>query len=269
LEIIAYIKKNIIKIFIKRNSMKLSFHSYKLFIIASFILFLFSCSDSSDQRAQTLKYLGQPDDIVSQQSYSYKVEYWIYARSDINTVYEFEKSASGCGGSGEWYLARRYYADYHFGYTLWDPPPTITHTPITKAPTGKTIEITAEIKVNKKAIKDTAVKRADLNYRSVGDSLFATMVMSMEDSVSGKFSGEIPFDVVTEKGVEYFLMATSDSAMVHWSTLPENGYFVIAVSDSFTQVEKAGKTTSNFRENKVQHIIEPANKTGRNLPLGP
>lgn len=252
--------------------MKTSSHSYKLFIIVSFILFLFSCSDNNDQQAQTLKYLGQPDNIISQQSYSYKVEYWVYARSDINTVYEFEKSASGCGGSSQWYLARRYYADYNFKYVLWDPPPVITHTPITNAPAGKTIEIIANVTLSKQALKDKIdkdIKRVDLNYRVLGDSLFASMVMSMEDSSSGKFTGEIPFDIVTEKGVEYYLSATSDSVMAHWSTLPVKDYFVIAVSDSFTQVQKAGKTTSNFRENKIEHVIEPANKTGRNLPLGP
>ena len=152
----------------------------KAFSIFAGTILLFSCSDNNDQREQTRKALGEPDSIVSQNMYSYKTEYWVYARSDINTVYEFSKSASGCGGSGEWYLGSRYYADYHFGYSLWDPPPTITHAPITLAPPDRGISISATVKLYKKAVVDTQVLEVDLYYRTYGDSLSQFVVMACE-----------------------------------------------------------------------------------------
>jgi hypothetical protein len=211
-------------------------------------ILLFSCSDNKDQRAQTRKALGEPDQIITQNMYSYQTEYWVYARSDINTVYEFSKSASGCGGSGEWYLGSRYYADYHFGYSLWDPPPTITHTPITLAPPDRGISISATVKLYKKAVVDKQVQEVDLYYRTYGDSLASFVVMACEDSSTGLYTGEIPAMNVTTAGAEYYIKATSDNT--HWSYMPKTTgtYFLISVSDTVKYAQKSPKIFTNYQE---------------------
>ena len=235
-------------------------------ILITGTILLFSCSDNNDQREQTRKGLGEPDEIISQNMYSYKTEYWIYTRSDINTVYQFNKSASGCGGDAKWYLATRYYADYHFGYDLWDPPPTITHAPITIAPPDKGITIFANVKLFKKALVDKQVERVDLNYRAVGDSLFDYVVMAREDSLTGLYSGGIPAMAVTSSGIEYFIKATSDNT--HWSTLPKDGSsFIIAVSDTVSHAQKASKTRTNFEETPRITLPLPAFSSESGSPL--
>jgi len=120
-----------------------------IFLITAIIV-IFSCSDEGNQREKTLRAIGEPDEKITEEFGTYKSELWIYARSDINRVYRFEKSSSSCGGSSEWYLSPYlYYADYHFGYELYNPPPTITHTPIESAVPDKAITITATVELHK------------------------------------------------------------------------------------------------------------------------
>ena len=239
----------------------------KAFLIFAGTILLFSCSDNNDQREQTRKALGEPDSIRIQNMYSYQTEYWVYARSDINTVYEFSKSASGCGGSGEWYLASRYYADYHFGYSLWDPPPTITRNPTTLAPPDRGISISATVKLYKKAVVDKQVQEVDLHYRTYGDSLFEFVVMACEDSIAGLYTGEIPAMNVTSAGAEYYIKATSDNT--HWSYMPKTTgtYFHISVSDTVKYAQKSPKTLTNFKETPKLTFPVKGISTGGVSPL--
>lgn len=244
----------------------------KILFILSAIVIVFSCSDNENQRDSTRKALGDPDEIIQQNYATFKSELWVYARSDINRVYEFQKSASGCGGSGEWYLYRRYYADYHFGYDLYDPQPVITHEPVVWAPPGKAIKITTDVKLHPKATIDTFVKAVNLQYRITGDSLFNAVNMSIIDTL---FVGTIPSDMVTTTGVEYYLEGTSDqSTWNKWSRLPKDkdGVFSVAVSADTTGVmpaEKAGFVVSNATEFDRTLLPEPGDMPGRASPLGP
>ena len=132
--------------------MKSNVSLLRIIILLIALLLAFSCDDTGDQRKQTIDAIGEPDDIIKNDYASFKSELWVYARSDINRVYEFRKSASGCGGSGEWYLFSRYYADYHFGYPLYDPPPVITHTSIEYAIPGKPLTIDTQVTLHTKVI---------------------------------------------------------------------------------------------------------------------
>ena len=233
---------------------------------------IFSCSDDGNQREKTLKAIGEPDHKISEDYGTYKSELWIYARSDINRVYRFEKTSSSCGGSSDWYLSPYlYYADYHFGYELYNPPPTITHTPIKSAVPGQAITITAKVELHKpvKNVEpDKEIEEVNLQYRITGDSLFTKIRMSIKDSL---FVEEIPDDVVTVAGVDYYIEATSDeSSWGKYSQLPKDGFYSIAVSAELpTQLEKAGYEESTSEEFKSISPPEPGEIPGRFSPISP
>lgn len=240
------------------------------------ILVLFSCSDDGDHRESTLKALGEPDEIISNSYGTFKSETWIYAQHDIDRIYEFRKSASGCGGSGEWYMFRRFLAsDYRYGggYELHDPPPIIEHEPIESAVPGQPITITAVITLSEKKKYDEVIKGAKLHYRVTGDSLFDFVTMSVESIEDSLYSAVIPLEKVTVQGVDYYIEATSDeSVWEKWSRLPElkdNFYSIVVSPDSSGQVEKAGYVDSTIEESKQFSLPEPGKLPGRFSPVGP
>jgi len=237
-----------------------------LLIVA--VLILFSCENSGDPREKTRRALGEPDDIIQNDYASFKSELWVYARSDINRVYEFSQSSTGCGGSGEWYLNRQYYADYHFGYTLYDPPPVITHTPVEKAPPGVPLTIEAQVTLNKKAKTDKVVKRVNIQYCDRADTLTTFIVMSITDEEAHIYTGEIPGEDVTENGLEYYLEATSDGS--HWSRLPKAGFYVVeALADTLSAVSKANHTDTTRLFTDDAALPEPDTYSGRTSPVSP
>ncbi len=242
-----------------------------IFLITAIIV-IFSCSDEGNQREKTLRAIGEPDEKITEEFGTYKSELWIYARSDINRVYRFEKSSSNCGGSSEWYLSPYlYYADYHFGYELYNPPPTITHTPIESAVPDKAITITAIVELHKPVKNvdpDKEIKEVNLQYRVTGDSLFTKVRMSIEDSL---FTEEIPAEIVTVAGVDYYIEATSDESMWgKYSQLPKNDFYSIAVSaDSSAHLEKANYVDSTIEEFKSFSLPEPGGQPGRFAPISP
>ena len=248
--------------------MKANASFIRIILLITVVLLAFSCDDTGDQRKQTRDALGEPDEIIKNDYASFKSELWVYARSDINRVYEYRKSAAGCGGSGEWYLYRRFYADYHFQYTLYDPPPVITHTPIESTVPGEALIIDAQVILNKKAEVDTDVKRVNIHYRAAGDSLTSFIVMSIKDEKENIYTGEIPGDEVTVEGLEYFIEATSDGQ--HWSRLPEDDFYPVVVSaDSTGQVEKAGREDTTMKDSDYFTLPEPGASPGRTSPISP
>ena len=242
-----------------------------IFLITAIIV-IFSCSDEGNQREKTLRAIGEPDEKITEEFGTFKSELWIYARSDINRVYRFEKSSSSCGGSSEWYLSPYlYYADYHFGYELYNPPPTITHTPIESAVPDKAITITATVELHKPVQNvepDKEIKEVNLQYRVTGDSLFNKVRMSIEDSL---FTEEIPAEIVTVAGVDYFIEATSDESLWEkYSQLPKKNFYSIVVSaDSSAHLEKAGHEDSTIEEFKNFSLPEPGGLPGRFSPISP
>ncbi|MCE5251688.1 hypothetical protein LLG96_15885 [bacterium] len=153
--------------------------------------------------------LGEPDEIQTGGTGAYKYELWFYLNKDLNRVYEFRKSASGCGGSGQWYVEYLYYADYHFGMELYVAP-TIIHEPVKAAPIGQDISITAEI------TDDVQVVSADLMYRAIDAPEYTPVSMSVSDTL---YTAVIPASVVTTAGVEYYIQASDGQ---HSSRLPLN-----------------------------------------------
>ncbi len=243
--------------------------------LITLILIIFSCSENSDHRAITLKALGEPDVIIPQSFGTFKSEIWIYAQWDINIVYEFQKSATGCGGSGQWYLYRRFQANdpYYGGYVLHDPPPIIEHEPIVSAIPGEEITISAVITLSKKKKYDSVIKDANLYYRVSGDSLFDTVTMSLESSEDSLYTATIPAEKVTIQGVDYYIEATSDeSSWEIWARLPESKdefYSIVISTDLSEPVEKSGYIETTKEEPTYFSLPEPGKLPNRFSPISP
>lgn len=78
-------------------------------------------------------------------------------------------------------------------------PPTISHTAVTKATDGKSVEVSATI------TDDVAVESATLYYRKTGETTFSSVTMTKSDDT---YSATIPASAVTTDGVEYYISAT-------------------------------------------------------------
>lgn len=242
-----------------------------ILLLMTMVIVVFSCSDSGDQMEKARNALGEPDDKIVENYGTFKSETWVYAQSDRNFVYRFEKSASSCGGSSDWLLSpMRYYADYHFGYELYNPPPTITHTPIESSAPFEAITIWARVELHKPVenfTPDENIIEVNLVYRASGDSLFEKVIMSIVDSL---YVEDIPSNVVTPAGVDYYIEATSDNSTWHkYSHLPKDDFYTIAVSDSLTSVGKAAYTDSTEETFNDNSPIDPGALPGRFSPISP
>lgn len=216
------------------------------------VLALFSCFKEEDMRAKTVAELGEPDEIQYGGWGPDEYELYFYDHKDINRVYQYRKSAPGCGSKGEWYVVNVYYSDYHFGRELYQPP-IIAHSPVETAAPGTKITITAKI------TDDKYVKEAITNYRMPGEEHFLPMTMSLDDSVT--YSAHIPPERVTEAGIEYYIEA---SDATHKSRLPERkGYFMITVSHGAEKtVAKPLSTTT-----PVPPVFAPSARQKSGAPL--
>jgi len=176
-----------------------------------------------DVRQAVFDQYGEPDYVYESQFDGTMYETWIYAREDINRAYEFCKSESGV-----WNVNRMYYADY-LGYELYLPP-TIIHTPVTDAPAGQKITISAEVTDYEEVVI------VSLYYRIPGDEDFVSSRMPSEGDT---FSGEIPQEMVTTTGVEYYIEAIDDGD--YKTTNPNKGYYTVNVTEA-AKVVVYGKT---------------------------
>jgi len=77
-------------------------------------------------------------------------------------------------------------------------PPTITHTPITSTPINESLAILATI--------TGSVVEARVYYRRGGESSFE--YSSMNNGSGNEYSGQIPADSITGRGLEYYLWAS-------------------------------------------------------------
>ncbi len=225
----------------------------RMLVLVSGILFLFSCMEEDDMRLKTVAELGEPDEIMSGGYGPDVYELYFYDRADINRVYQYRKSASGCGSQGNWYVANVYLSDLHFQRELYEPP-KIEHTPLKTAATGTLIQITARI------TDDNYVKDAIMYYRIPTEEDFLPLTMSLEDS--SRFSAEITPDRVTSAGIEYYIEATDSRD--HKTRLPErSGTYVITVS------EGAAKTVGNLESTTVPKLpkFAPTPLEKRDQPL--
>jgi len=223
-------------------------------ILAAMIL-LFSCSDDGDKRQAVKDDFGEPDEIIKSEYGGIKSELYIYARRDINRAYEFQKTVSGCGGSGKWYVYRMYYADY-LGYELYMPP-VIVHEPITSAPEGQKIVVNAVV------TDDFEVISVALFYRTVGQEEFEMDRMTGGDEDT--FSTSIPGDLVSAEGIEYYIEAYD---VEHDTRLPEKGYYTINVGASDEPVAKSAAETSG-RPAPPPSIIHLPEASTSPSPVGP
>lgn len=240
--------------YIQRNAMKF-ITPVRLFLFTMFALVAtFSCEANKDQLEQTRNTLGEPDIIIPNDFSTFESEIWVYARRDINRVYEFRRSVGTCGGDGKWYLNQRFLANgtIYFDYELYDPPPVITHEPVVSAPVGRAVTIFATIELSKSVKVDNEITGATLFYRVVGDSLDTSVSMAHQAGSDSVFAAQIPAETFTLAGVEYYITACSNddtSVSYHWSRLPvrkkKDTYFRIAVTEAETVTGKAGYTVSS------------------------
>lgn len=220
-----------------------------MFSIFFGLILLFSCSDEEDMRQKTVKELGEPDEIVTGGYGVDEYEIYYYDNINIDRAYMYQKSASGCGGSGNWYIANTWMASWDSSREIYEPP-TIIHSPVKTAALGTAILIQAEV------TDDNYVKDVILYYCALPDTNFLAATMSFKDSTT--YFSEIPADMVTASGVEYYLEA-HDSA--HTSRLPEiRGTYLISVSADAQRVVGKPETSDspnipNFPVSREKSII--------------
>ena len=228
-------------------------------ILFSALLLLFSCSGDGDKRKDVKEEYGEPDDIITGGWGGIKVERYIYRNSEINRVYEFRKSASGCGGSSQWYIDRVYYADY-LGYILYSPP-IITHTPVETSPPGQKILVVAEV------TDDITVQKVTLYYRKSGQEEFIAAIMSVDESKENTYNSEIPADTVSSDGVEYYIEAEDDEG--YTSLLPKDGVYTIAVSATAKTISKASTPSTSGTHSLHSPLPEPGSVPHNLSPVSP
>ncbi|MFC1511998.1 hypothetical protein ACFL5H_02240 [Candidatus Latescibacterota bacterium] len=240
------------------------------------VIIVFSCENSGDQRNTTRKALGEPDIMENYLYTTFETEIWVYARKDINRVYEFRKTLSSCGGSGEWYLAQRYLANgsYYFNYELYDPPPVITHEPVVSAPVGHSVNIQATVVLSDDVEVDTVITGVRLHYQTFGDSLFTTVGMSTQTTGDSIFTAQIPAETMTAEGAEYYIEACSNdntSVSYHWSRLPETKetYYFISPTPEKTSVQKTGIVESTGDVWLPANLPEPDTGPSSLSPISP
>lgn len=207
----------------------------KMFVLVAGIILLFSCSNESDMREATKAQLGEPDLVQSGGSGPYQYQVYVYARKDINRVYEYRKSASGCGSQGQWYVSQVYPADY-LGYTLYSPP-AIVHTPVKTGESGKNLLISAKV------TDDGQVISVILFYRKPGATDYQPITMNPE---SNSYVAEIPADQATTVGIQYYIEATDDGK--HKSRLPVQDFYLITIKEAgAARIIGQPETTETFK----------------------
>ncbi|MBT4483279.1 MAG: hypothetical protein HOC71_06340 [Candidatus Latescibacteria bacterium] len=210
-----------------------------VFMLTAVIL-LFSCSDSEDKRNTVLDEYGEPDTIIESEFAGLKSELYVYARRDVNRAYEFRKTAGGCGGSGQWYVYRAYYADnlYYSGIVLYTAP-ALSHSQVISAPPGEKIPITAEVIDNESLL--TEIK---LYYRTLGQEEFTVVEMPIYE---GSCNSEIPSAAVTTEGIEYYIEQSYYIEIydkTHISKIPEKKYYTIDVTEAAEKIVKGPMETT-------------------------
>ena len=232
--------------------MKVNNGFVRVLMVCFGVLIIFSCSEESDMRKGVVETLGEPDEIISGGSGAYKYQHYLYLNKNIDRIYVFQKSAPGCGSSGNWYVDYIYSAS-SYGYDLYEPP-TINHAPLVTVPVGEKILIKAEI------TDDEQIISADLFYRVKGTSDSTKVSMAVIDSL---YSAEIPASAVTEAGVEYFIEASDGD---HISKLPPKGYYTILTTKSKAAVTYAEPETT-FRQ--IDPLEIPVGSRGRDSSVNP
>jgi|GEM_PF-456151 len=89
-------------------------------------------------------------------------------------------------------------------------PPVITHTPITSTPINETLTVPATITGD--------VVEARVYYRRGGETSF--QYSSMSNGSGNEYSGQIPADSITGRGLEYYLLASDGT---YDGTFPTEG----------------------------------------------
>lgn len=235
------------------------------FVIAISLLIILSCSKNNDMRDGVIKNYGEPD-LIEEGGYgTYEWMRYVYAKRSVNRVYDFQKSASGCGGSGEWYIYSFGYADYLGLYPLYSGA-TITHSPILSASAGDVLIINSTL-----SDPDHLVKDYNLYYRVPGAEDFQVnqMALSDEDTDYTKFFATISGEEMTTAGIEYFIemdyyIPFYDKLYVE--RLPETGVFTVEVTGSGAK-PVTGSPQTTYRP--VYHLEDGAGAAGGTSPVGP
>jgi len=230
------------KYMIMKNLSKTPLRNVLLLMMA--VVLVFSCSDNADKRKVVKKEYGEPDFVQEYQFAGTKTEIYIYARKDINRTYELRKTVSGCGGSGEWYIYRMYYTNYYDPYIELYLPPEITHTPIETAAVGERITVFAEI------ADDEEVVSVTLWYRIKTQEDFLSVRMTSGESTA--YTGNIPGNIMTSDGVEYYIEAWDKA---HDALLPKNGYYTITTSSVAKGVTYGDPETSAYDADRGSNLV--------------
>ena len=232
-------------------------------LLLTALLLLFSCSKSEDKRKVIEREYGEPDEIIKSEFAGIKYELYVYARRDINRVYEFQRSASGCGGSGQWYIYRFYYADMY--YVLYSAP-VIKHTPVISTPPGVKVSVIAEVIDVENMMTDV-----DLYYCADGEEEFKKVKMLIDEDNENIYSAEIPGETVTGDRIEYYIELSYFVEIYdksHVLKLPDKGFYSVSVSEAVEKkAEGHTETTPEFIS--PSSLPEPGDVFDGTFPVSP
>ena len=234
-------------------------------LLSLFLLLIFSCSSDEDKRKSVRSYWGEPDFIETSEYGTMDSQYYIYARSDINSVYEFRRASPGCGGSGEWYVYQVWYADY-LGYELYMPP-AVTHTPVVSAPVAQDLQLSAVITDG----LNTDVDSVRVYYRTVGQKTFTSANMTQQETPVNTYIVTIPGASMISAGIDYYIeikyiFVTYEKE--YTMQVPEVGYYTITISPT-SKVIVASPPGPVIEYKKQVQIPERNNSSFRLSPISP
>ena len=86
----------------------------RMLIFLCGIFLLFSCMEEEDMRAKTIEELGEPDEIMEGGYGANEYTVYYYYNKNIDRVYVYNKSAPGCGSSGNWYVANTWAVSWDY-----------------------------------------------------------------------------------------------------------------------------------------------------------
>ena len=131
-----------------------------------------------------------------------------------------------------------------FGVTVnaANRPPNVAHTATTLAQSGQNILIVVSV------TDDRGVNKVDLNYRDGGNLNFTSTPMTLTSG--SNYQAVIPANVVTSRGVEYFIIATDmDNGLTRNPGAP-NGIYSVQIqvtSEAKPIAQPAGSARTAYR----------------------
>ena len=191
-----------------------------------------SCSKEEDKRKYVTDMYGEPDFIESGQFGTYKIEFWVYGRRDVNRAVEFRKTESGCSGSSKWYIYQMYYADY-LSYVLYTAP-EMTHEPVLEAPKSQALSLSVTA-----TDPELLLERFDLSYKGANQTEFTTVTMAPNPNDPEEYMATIPAEALSGSSLSYYvemIYTVTAYEKTHTVRSPKNNDHNVTITSATSKV---------------------------------